>query len=224
MIDFGVSGKLIMNALVMYDRQTESLWSQILGVAVEGPLAGRRLEQVPALMTTWRKWAQLHPDTRALDIGRAARDSYRAYYAGDEAGILGESRADTRLPKKELVTGVSIDGAAAAYPWRELEAALVVNDVVGETPVLVVHDAATRTTALFDRRAAGRVLCFQLKSEGERGAVLIDEETGSEWSAWNGASFDGPLSRAVLTRLPATSAFWFAWKDFYPETRVYMAP
>ena len=53
---FGVSGKLIMNVLVMYDRQTDSLWSQLIGEAVDGPLKGTVLEFLPAWQTTWAEW------------------------------------------------------------------------------------------------------------------------------------------------------------------------
>ena len=66
---FGVSGKLIMNALVMYDRQTDSLWGQIIGEAIQGPMKGTTLEFIPAIHTTWEDWKRLHPDTLALRKG-----------------------------------------------------------------------------------------------------------------------------------------------------------
>ena len=50
---FGVSGKLIMNALVMYDHQTRTLWSQFLRRGVKGPLAGVELDVFPVTQTTW---------------------------------------------------------------------------------------------------------------------------------------------------------------------------
>lgn len=64
-----MSGKLIKNALVMYDRETEPLWSQFVGEAVAGPLAGTKLDLVPAQMTTWRDWKTRHPNTLVLDGG-----------------------------------------------------------------------------------------------------------------------------------------------------------
>ena len=64
---FGVSGKLIMNALVMYDHQTRSLWSQFLGQAVEGPQQGVKLDFVPVVHTRWSLWRDAHPDTLVLD-------------------------------------------------------------------------------------------------------------------------------------------------------------
>ena len=58
-----------MNALVMYDRQTNTLWSQFLGQAVRGDLLGEFLEPIPLTMTTWERWVAEHPDTLALDKG-----------------------------------------------------------------------------------------------------------------------------------------------------------
>ena len=73
---FGVSGKLIMNAVVMYDRQTDTLWSQFLSRSVKGPLANQALEIVPAVQTTCQQWLNLHPDTLVLDKrGRYWRDT-----------------------------------------------------------------------------------------------------------------------------------------------------
>ena len=46
---FGVSGKLYKAALVMYDRQTESLWSQLKGEAIAGPMTGAKLAVLPSL-------------------------------------------------------------------------------------------------------------------------------------------------------------------------------
>ena len=58
-----------MNALVMYDHQTDTLWSQFLSRGVKGPLADTALEILPALQTTWHQWLQLHPETLVLDKG-----------------------------------------------------------------------------------------------------------------------------------------------------------
>jgi hypothetical protein len=72
---FGVSGKLIRNVLVMFDRETDTLWSQLLGEAVRGELIGTKLEFVPSWMMTWEEWKALHPDTVALDKGFPRRRS-----------------------------------------------------------------------------------------------------------------------------------------------------
>ena len=119
-LTFGVSGKLIMNALVMFDRQTETLWSQFLGEAVEGPLRGTPLEVVPAVLTRWESWRQLHPDTTALDQGGPVIDAYSGYYFSPQAGVIGERNRDDRLVGKELVHGVVVPQGRKAYAHRFL--------------------------------------------------------------------------------------------------------
>ena len=93
-LTFGVSGKLIMNALVIFDRETQTLWSQFFGQGVQGELSGAKLELLPAQLLTWDAWKGQHPDTVALDQGGFANDSYMSYYFGDDAGVYGETNSD----------------------------------------------------------------------------------------------------------------------------------
>lgn len=215
---FGVSGKLIMNVLVMYDRQTESLWSQITGEALSGPLKGRKLEFVPALHTSWAEWNSLHPGTMALVKGYAgARDAYTAYYQSSQAGVLGESRSDDRLYIKEFVVGVERNGEAMAYPFSALNAQPVINDLVGGLPVLVVFHADGGASAVFERIVNGQTLTFSAQD----GVTMTDAETGSTWWGLTGIATAGPLAGLQLTPVKSTRSFWFGWKDWYPDTRVF---
>lgn len=215
---FGVSGKLIMNALVMYDRQTDSLWSQILGEALSGPLRGTKLEFVPALHTTWAEWKAQHPDTLALVKGYSGGyDSYEGYYQSSQAGVLGETRSDNRLYVKEFVVGVEQNGEAVAYPFGVLNEQPVVNDVIGGVPVLVVFEADGGASAVFSRLVHGQNLTFSVKD----GLTLTDSETGSTWTGLTGVATAGPLAGEQLSPVKSTRAFWFGWKDWYPDTRVF---
>ncbi|MCX8213085.1 MAG: DUF3179 domain-containing (seleno)protein [SAR202 cluster bacterium] len=78
--------KLIMNALVMYDHQTRTFWSQFLGKGVRGTLAGVELDSLPVTQTQWSLWREAHPDTLALNKGGRYRfDTYDSYYRGGAA-------------------------------------------------------------------------------------------------------------------------------------------
>lgn len=217
---FGVSGKLIRNVLVMYDRQTESYWSQLLGESVEGELIGTKLEFVPSWMTTWEAWQAMHPDTVALNKGgrRGARDTYTGYYSSPSAGVIGETTFDTRLDTKEFVIGVELANTAVAYPFRVLNEQPIVNDVVGEMALLVVFDSDTANGVVFDRQLNDQLLTF---SRSDRDDILVDAETGSTWDAFSGVALSGPLSGEHLMRIKSTAVFWFGWKDFHTDTAVY---
>lgn len=100
-----------MNALVMYDRETDSLWCQFLGRAVSGPLKGTSLEIIPAQLTnyaSWTSWTSLNPDTLVLATWSSApvNDHYIQYYFSSNAGIIGEQNFGDRLQMKELVLGI----------------------------------------------------------------------------------------------------------------------
>lgn len=216
---FGVSGKLIMNTLVMYDRETGSLWAQLLGEAVGGPLKGAKLEYVSGLHTTWADWKAQHPDTLALVKGyRGSSSSYTGYYRSPDAGVIGESYTDNRLYVKEFVIGVELNGDAVAYPYSALNKQPVVNDTLGGEPVLIVFNAETGAGAVF-KRATGKGQTLTMSQQ--TAATLADAETGSTWDSFTGVAVAGPLAGTQLTPIKNTSAFWFGWKDWYPHTRIF---
>ena len=225
-LTFGVSGKLIMNALVMYDHQTDSLWSQFLSRGIRGELRGAQLELLPALMTDWATWAELHPDTLVLDKGgRFSRDSYQRYYDSPDAGVLGETRTDDRLYTKEFVVGLVHNDVIRAYPFSVLNDTPVVNDTVADEPVLVTFDANSGAGVVFSRVVNDQTLTFKAfnADEATSGEPLMiqDTETQTRWLALTGEAVEGELAGNTLQQIPTTLSFWFGWKDFYPDTEIY---
>lgn len=218
---FGVSGKLIRNVLVMYDRQTNSLWSQLLGEAVAGEMTGTKLEFVSSWMTTWADWKAQYPETLALQKGYyGSRDPYSGgYYGSPDAGVIGETFSDGRLYTKEFVVGVELGEVAIAYPFSALNSQPVLNDVVADVPLVVVFAEGDASGLVYGRTLAdGRVLTFRA---GSAPRTLTDDETGSTWEATSGRATAGSLAGTHLTPLKSTTIFWFGWKDFHPETLLY---
>ena len=227
-LTFGVSGKLVMNTLIMYDHQTDSLWSQFLSTAIRGDLRGTELELLPALMTDWATWAELHPDTLVLSKSRSgSRDSYARYYESPDAGVLGETRTDDRLYTKEYVVGLVHNNVIRAYPFSVLNDSPVVNDIVGDDPVLITFDAASGAGVVFSRIVDGQTLTFEpINAEDDASDATLyiqDTETNTRWLALTGEAVEGELSGKTLQQIPTTLSFWFGWKDFYPETEIYQA-
>lgn len=223
-LSFGVSGKLWKDALIMYDRETQSLWSHVTGTAVKGRLAGRRLKLFPAIHTTWAEWKQLYPDSLVLSketfLGlEGTRNVYESYFANEnQLGIFGTQNPDKTLPGKEFVLGLALENIAVAYPYRHLSRQPLVNDVVAGRPLVVAFSAGSATGVVFSRRAADRTLTFT-NLRRDRGELLMDDvETKSTWRALVGEAIRGRLAGTRLDQLPSTVGFWFAWKGFYPET------
>lgn len=224
---FGVSGFLYKNDLVMYDLLTETLWSQILARGINGPQVGETLRLVPSSLTTWGAWREEHPDTEVLlppPLSSNIADSpprnydrypYGSYEESNRIGIGSSSFEDDRLHPKASVVGVRSNDVAKAYPFAKVTDEGVVNDTVGDLPV-VVATGPDETLSAFVRRVDGRVL--QFAPDGDRHMSA----GGSSWSRATGVAVDGPLEESRLEQANDTSTqFWFAWLDFNPDTVVY---
>ena len=124
-LQFGVSGLLYNSDVLLYDRNTESLWSQIMGKAVAGKLKGTLLPQIPVTHTSWKDWVKNHPDTMVLSRDTGSRRNYRdSPYAGYEKTRRLYFKVSHKSPAnyhpKERVIGVEINGHFKAYPYKEL--------------------------------------------------------------------------------------------------------
>jgi len=219
-LTFGVSGKLIRNSLVMFDRETGTLWSHLTGEALEGPLVGQHLQQLLSEQTTWGRWRAEHPETLMLDVdpGDVRFDPYQTYYGAPDAGVVGRKRADDRLPVKEKVIGVRLGGEVKAYSFTALARDRVVNDEVGGVPLVVAFDPVSYSGAVYRRDPGGMLLTF---TAGSTGLSLRDDQTGSEWDGLSGKAMTGGDAGMELEQVPITYGFWFGWVDFYPNTEVY---
>jgi len=160
-LTFGVSGKLYKSALVMYDRETESLWSQIMQQAITGPLTGTKLVMIPAQHTTWDDWRRRHPETLVLspDTGHKrdyGLNPYQRYWEGDEPGFRNPKDAEAArkrhsLRPMERVLGVEVNGLHKAYPFPMLKRkAPQFQDMLAEKTVRVHFDPRSENAWITD--------------------------------------------------------------------------
>lgn len=152
---FGVSGLLYNSDVLLYDRETGSLWSQILAKAVSGPRRGMRLTMIPLQHTTWQDWKTRHSDTRVLstDTGFTrdySRDPY-ASYISDEGLYFPVKNRDPRYHPKERVLGIEVSGQYKAYAFQELAKTRGnINDVVAGKKISLSFNAEHQTAQVFD--------------------------------------------------------------------------
>jgi hypothetical protein len=131
-VEFGTSGKLYNSNLVMYDRLTDSYWSQIDGVAIIGELTGMELQEISLDTVVWRDWKAAHPDSEVLSQKTGhnrpyGNDPYGNYYE-DSFLIFPVENEDNRIHAKDFVFGVVIDGKHKAYRKSDVEEAGVIED------------------------------------------------------------------------------------------------
>lgn len=233
-LSFGVSGKLWRDSLVMYDRNTRSLWSQLLGRAVAGPLTGEELAEIPAETTTWADWRRSHPDTlvlrkphdeMVLDIRRRGSNYDQYHEDAESIGVVGTENPDRRLGPKTLVFGFEGEDRPTAVPLSLLEQSPVLNARVGDRPVVFFSPPGEAAVMAFERRLDGEEITFERVSgeeeaDGDARLVVRDSETGSTWSWRRGECVQGELEGRGLERIPGKVAYWGVWAQFHRNTRV----
>jgi len=131
-LTFGVSGMLYKANVLMYDRQTESLWSQVRREAVAGLLTGEELEALPSTLTTWDKWRKKYPNTEVLSIETGfsrdySKDPYADYYESKK-GFFSFFTPRPGEEEKALVVGVLLEGQAKAYQLEDLRQRNIITD------------------------------------------------------------------------------------------------
>lgn len=184
-LNFGVSGLLYNSDVLLYDRQTESLWSQLQNRAISGAYKGQTLQQLPAQYTRWQDWLKQHPQTLIL-----SRDTgFRRDYTRSPYGDYDQSAAlyfpvdflSRAYHPKERVLGVELNGQFKAYPFAELAKHGVsgeISDQLAGQSLTITYDAAARS---------GRIWL----KDGKELAV-----TNSFWFAWYTFHKDGEVFTA----------------------------
>jgi len=203
-LTFAVSGMLWKSSLIMFDRETRSLWSHITGKAVAGPLKGMRLTPVPAVHTTWGLWRANYPDTVVLEKARWSRRSPHPF-------------------EPDHVLGLVLEGEVVGFPFPELKQAPLAHPAVAGEPLLVVYIEPAATAVAFRREVSGRVLSFHRLARKGEVWQMEDRETGSAWNALTGEALAGPLAGAGLAPVPATQAYLSNWRELYPGGRMWRA-
>ena len=147
-LDFGTSGLLYNSALVMYDRQTETLWSHFTGEGIIGELTGDDLESFPLSTVAWSTWRDANPDGLVLsrDTGFSrdyGRNPYPGYDDVDGVPFLFEGDVDGRYTALTRIVGIELDDAAVGIPLVDLQDAQVIVGEIADTPLVAFWAAGT---------------------------------------------------------------------------------
>jgi hypothetical protein len=232
---FGTSGSLYRSALVMYDRETESLWTHFDGRAVVGVLTGAELETVASPLVAWSEFADAHPDGQVLDRERTGHDRdygrnpYTGYDDPDGQPFLFRGDVDDRARAQQRVVGVELDGQSRAWSLDAIRGgqATATNATVAEREIVIFWRAgqstALESASVAQGRDVGSAAVFVPQTGEETltfttdGDAFVDEQTGSVWDL-TGTATDGPLAGERLEQLHHFDTFWFAWAAYQPET------
>jgi len=119
-LTFDFADGLLDNNLLVVDRETNSVWSQLHGKAVIGELEGTPLEIVPSIQTTWKFWRERHPDTRVMVLPESEGRPY-FYRNRPTATPSSEVGPQTEHDATALGLGIVLGGEALWASLRDLE-------------------------------------------------------------------------------------------------------
>ena len=219
---FGTSGLLYQSNKLMFDEDSNSLWSSIEGTPVVGSLvdSGLQLRMRPVVTTTWKEWRAAHPTTTVLSIDTGfTRDyaegaAYRDYFSHDRL-MFQVSKTDRRLANKaEVLTLRAADPKASGVA---VPIAIEARFLQG-TPVFSFDAAGQRYTVVTSAGGANRVYRVSSTFPEQRASAVIRDSQGRGWTVTEDAlvSADDPAVRAP--RVAAQRAFWFGWFAQFPDT------
>jgi hypothetical protein len=222
---FGTSGLLYNSNLILYDRQTESYWSQMLQLAVNGPRIGQAPVKIQVVETRFSTLQQMYPDAMVMtrDTGFSRNydffpyDNYRT-----SNGLLfpADNDDDNRLHRKERVLGVLAGTGNKVYQVGGFGSQTqAINDQLSITPTVVVGNTDLDFAVAYDRELAdGTILTFE-PLQNELPNVMTDDE-GNVWDIF-GTATSGPRAGQQLDTTESYIVMWFAWTAFYVNAAIH---
>ncbi len=215
----GTSGFLYRSNKLMYDKNTQSLWSTLRGEPVIGPLADEaiKLDRIGVVTTSWGEWKRRHPATRVMSIDTGySRDygegaAYREYFSNDEL-MFAVPKTDKRLKNKSEVLGLIFSD----YPTKPIAISV---DFLNKNPIYHDRVGDLNFVVLTDKSGANRVYDTEgINFKNWDGDQTVVDENDTSWRLSENRLVS--TDDRSLLRLPAHRTFWFGWFSTFMQTRL----
>ena len=241
LLEFEASGMLRRSDMVMLDRNTETLWQQLMGEAIVGELNTATLKILPSLIISVDEFFMRYPQGEILSKNTGfskseayyGKNPYVNYDAKDgkpKSAFFDNTKIDDRLPPMERIVDIENDGKYKVYTFTDIASAKVINDTFKSSEVVLFHQSGTvsildkedisaskdvGTVVVYNRVLEEETLTFKRKS-----GKFKDIQTGSSWDI-TGYCYEGKLKGKQLKIQPHSNHFAFAWLAFYPDSEIY---
>lgn len=189
-------------------------------------IAGLVLVSYPAFLflksdNAWVKW----PTIIVLAFWLMVAYVFNFRFLAEKMFLQPESKrmvaiAENKVPEKQLVLGVTINGESRAYPIEIIGYHHQVLDTVAGKPIMVTYCTVCRTGRVFLPEVDGQPETFRLVGMDHYNAMFEDARTKSWWRQVNGEAIVGPLKGKQLPELESEQMTLAAWKSNHPETKV----
>ncbi|MBE9489945.1 MAG: DUF3179 domain-containing protein [Bacteroidetes bacterium] len=240
LLEFEISGMLRNSDMVMADKQTETWWQQLIGDGLVGELAGANLTIIPSMVISVQDFFKRYPNGKILSpkTGTNSQSMYgkNPYVNYDSKDNLPYNRyfnlekLEERLLPMERIIDIEGTNGYRIYPFSVITNKGVINDVYDDRHIVIFYkedtvsvldnkeiskSKAIGSATVFSSVLDGKLLTFKKKND-----VFLDKETKSIWDI-TGQCIDGKLKDKVLTPIPHSNHFAFAWLTFHPESEIY---
>jgi len=231
--DFGTSGLLRNSDLVMYDRQTESLWQQFTGEGIVGEMVEKQLKFLPSSLVSFKDVYTNFPNAKILSketgfTRNYGRNPYSGYDDINQTPFLFDKKSDSRLRPMQKVLTLSLNNIDKAYTYDALKKDIVYNDKDLDLVLFYKKgtNAALHRTQIRNSKDDGSYTVYSnflddMKLEFfEKNGKFIDKNTNSTWNIF-GLAINGELIGKQLRPIIHADHFWFSWAVFKPKTLIY---
>lgn len=239
-LEFEVSGMLRNSDMVMFDRETETWWQQLIGEAIVGQLNGAVLDIIPSVVISVEEFFKKYPKGKILSKKTGHTGSEEGYgtnpyinYDSKETPIskfIDLKLVSDRLPAMERVVDVFDNGKYRIYPFSAIGEKGVINDTFGSRDIVIFHKKGMVSVMdkeqISESKDVGSATMFLRVLDGtkytfyKKGNFFVDDQTKSKWNI-TGECISGKLKGKQLDIEPHSNHFAFAWLAFHPDSEIY---
>ncbi len=219
---FGVSGLLYDANLIMYDRNTDSNWSQFRLECVNGQLIGDKPTLLNVVETDWKTWKSLYPETKVLNTQTGFSRTYGTSPYGDYSTnnnrfIFRPAIINSALPNKDRVYAILDNGISKVYQFSDFNNGKAIKETFNGKNYLIVGNENIINAFELTSEYLNSTFTYELnESEGS----IFKDDTGNTWSIFGKAI----SSTQTLQASKSVVSYWFAIAAFYPDPEIYTIP
>jgi hypothetical protein len=219
---FGISGLVYKNNQILFDRLTESYWSQITRKAVHGTLRGRLAKTATLFETTWETAKLLVPDALVLskDTGFSRvyeQYPYLDYRTNHEFLIFPVEESDDRLEAKERVYAILGTTDIRTYPLNHFDNNIsVIEDFFEGQSLVLVGSQKNQFITGFIRESGIDYSALQ-----DQFPLVFEDSNGNKYDVL-GRALEGPDRGKILQQPEAMMGYWFALVDFFGRPQIHI--